>query len=811
MAPRGSCFYARRVRIAHRAALAAVVVLACQSLTQRASAQRSNTGWAVNVLGARAVEPLAGVHASNVYGALVELPEGADLDLLGVHEIVPGIGVLRGDASKIAGFVAAHPTFPIELAPPLRTRLDLETPYVAAERARLGGSLDGAGTYVGIVDTGLDIFHPDFRGADGRTRVAWLLDLSMPARADSVLDKKYGARVFRRDELDVLLGGSPKSADVPNDDQGHGTHVAGIAAGNGGPSKRYVGVAPGADLVIVRATRDKSGNLDEADAVLGAAFVFDMAKADKRPAVVNLSIGTQFGPHDGTSTFERALSELAIGPGRAVIAAASNEGDLPIHTALRVSTGGKAKLPVMLAGSDGHGAAYGPSQVFVWLDWRDGGDVRVSLEGPDGHTWVGPIGLGENDQRGIGGDVKAVIVNDVPGEGLIPRGTHGAVVTWQGSFPAGQYHLVLEGDGAVEAWLQGTGDAGQGDGQPIFPQGGLIEGSIGLPASAEGIISVGCVGVRETLTSRTLKTFTLQDVPRGTRCFFSSAGPSANGAMRPDFLAPGYFVVSALASRAFDASPNGDFGADQIVDPEHAALSGTSMSSPFGAGAVALLFERDPTMTQEDARSALLAGARPLADDAAGMGFRDYAKGAGILDVAGAITALDRKGVSPSATSLQVRLGGSYLASDGQLPLAVLVHARDADGRPADVSGGLQLEVDGAVIASQLTRPATGLYRFSIAASPAGGRRTATIRLLGAVGASREIPIGADRWDARFGLTASGGCDYGAGSARSEGGAALALVAASALMARSRTSRARSHARGRADRRGATAARAPRR
>jgi subtilisin family serine protease len=632
-----------------RALLGVAALVAGSLVAPHASADRSLTSWAIARLGSSAAETIAAKNPGEMVQALVELPPGVDAGALGLRPVLPGVAVLSGDSARVAGFVLAHPELRVDVAPPLQLKLDKALPYVAAEPARLKGlgpggvMLDGRGVYVGIVDTGLDVTHPGFRDEAGHTRVAWLLDFSMKPRPGNELDAKYGARVFDRASLQAMLDAKAGAA-LPDDPDGHGTHVAGIAAGSGGTTKTYAGLAPGADLVIVRATRDESGSIDESDAVAGAAFVFDMAAADHVPAVVNLSLGSQFGPHDGTSAFERSLAKLANGPGRAVIVAASNEGGTPIHTSLRVSPGAKFEIPIRLDGADGQGAPYRAAQVFAWLNLRDGGDVHVGLHGPHGEEWLDDVSKGEGLEVRPDG-LLVQIVNDVPGNGVIPQGTHAAIVTFRGALPLGDYSLVLEGNGAVEAWLQGVGDASDGPGAAYFPQGGQIEGTIGVPASSEALIAVGCVGVRVSYKKGALKEFLTSAVPPGTRCYYSSAGPSATGALRPDVLAPGYFVISTLAHTARSKVPLGEFTADQIVDAtgEYAALSGTSMSTPFVTGAVALLFQHDPTLTQEKVRAALQAGARSLTDDdAPPASLRDYAKGAGILDVEGALTALAR-------------------------------------------------------------------------------------------------------------------------------------------------------------------------
>lgn len=788
----------------------AASLLALGALLATPSAIAEPSTLAISRLGTPAVELLA---PPRRFFALVSLPPSVDAERLGLRPVVPGLAVIDGDAARVAGFARAHPELGVEIRPPLRIKLDVARAFVGAPSTIAPSPLDGAGTYVGIVDTGLDITHPDFRNGDGTTRIAWFLDYAGEKREGNALDRQYGGRVWERSEIDAILKGAAPGK-IPGDDEGHGTHVTGIAAGNGGPSRTYVGLAPKADLIIVRAS-DAAGGVDEGAAILGAKFVFDRAAEAKAPAVVNLSLGTQYGAHDGTSKFERGLTELAKGPGRAIVVAASNEGHIPIHTSVRVSPGGTYRIPVQLRGADGRGAAYRDAQVFVWVNKRDRGDVRLGVRGPGDAPWMAPVARGEALETKPAKDLRVLVANDVP-KFLDGGDTSGAIAVLQGPLPVGTFELELEGDGAVEIWLQGAREAIDGPGMPFFQRGGQIEGTIGVPASAAGLLSVGCVGTRTEFVNQKKRTVAVEDAVVGGRCFFSSAGPAANGPIRPDILAPGHYVISSLARSALLAAPGGAFDTSQIIDPEHGALAGTSMSAPFAAGAAALLFQRDPTLDQDGVRALLQAGARPLVDDPPGFGSsRDFAKGAGILDVAGALAALDRRPAPPAATSLSLRLGATYLAADGGLPLYGLATAHDANGLPADVpGGGLILQTEGANVRDALEHPAVGVYRFSIVAQPGRGGTSARVRL-GPAGAlqsaaltiQREIPIGADRWDARDGLRAGGGCAVGGGGGGEVGalaGLLLSLTSLRRCRARSRApaTAARSDATGAPDRRG---------
>jgi len=207
---------------------------------------------------------------------------------------------------------------------------------VHAANVRKETATSGQGVVVGIVDTGVDLAHADLQTADHKTRVAWLLDVSRsPEGLHADLESAYGCdgadtacAVFAASDLDALLA---NNGNPPTDDFGHGTHVASLAAGNGLSSMvpRYIGMAPEATYVVARVAQ-ANGNIEDADVLRAVKFVFDRAADLGMPAVVNLSLGSDFGGHDGSSALESELSAM-IGPdfpGRAIVVAAGNSAGL---------------------------------------------------------------------------------------------------------------------------------------------------------------------------------------------------------------------------------------------------------------------------------------------------------------------------------------------------------------------------------------------------------------------------------------------------------------------------------------------------
>src|SRR5262249_53950584 len=136
-----------------------------------------------------------------------------------------------------------------------------------------------------------------------------------------------------------------------------------LAAGNGlfNDPPLYVGIAPEATLVIARVARDSSGQFLDPDIVRAAAFIFDRAKELGMPVVVNLSLGSDFGAHDGSSILERALAAF-VGPaerGRSIVVAAGNSAAVALprdvsyptpfgtHTELSVPQQSDVRVPIL--------------------------------------------------------------------------------------------------------------------------------------------------------------------------------------------------------------------------------------------------------------------------------------------------------------------------------------------------------------------------------------------------------------------------------------------------------------------------------
>ena len=163
-------------------------------------------------------------------------------------------------------------------------------------------TLSGQGVLVAVLDSGIDYFHPDFRNEDGTTRIAWLWDDGVEYSREQINEALR--QPTRRQGLDL----------VPSQDvSGHGTHVAGIAAGNGRASEgRYRGVAYESELIVVKLGNARPGGFPKTTQLMeGVEYVRAKAQEMGRPVAVNLSFGNNYGSHTGTSLLETYLSQVA--------------------------------------------------------------------------------------------------------------------------------------------------------------------------------------------------------------------------------------------------------------------------------------------------------------------------------------------------------------------------------------------------------------------------------------------------------------------------------------------------------------------
>jgi subtilisin family serine protease len=186
----------------------------------------------------------------------------------------------------------------------------------------------GQDVIMGIIDTGIELAHPDFQHPDGTTRVIALWDQTQPETFPFRVPQPYGyGQEWNAEEINAGISGHNDPAQF----SGHGSTVTGAAAGNANATGDYIGVAPESDLVIV-ATNFNHPNwkMSVAEAV---EWIFNKAAAIGKPAVINASLGDYFGSHDALDAPALAINNmLEAAPGRVLVCAAGNSDQfVPYH------------------------------------------------------------------------------------------------------------------------------------------------------------------------------------------------------------------------------------------------------------------------------------------------------------------------------------------------------------------------------------------------------------------------------------------------------------------------------------------------
>jgi uncharacterized protein (TIGR03437 family) len=451
----------------------------------------------------------------------------------------------------------------------LRAINDAANAAVRAPEARSSFNVTGRGVVVGVIDSGIDWKHADFRKADGTTRIKALWDLS-----DTANSGPGGVgRVYTEAEINAALNsqGTVNEKDLNN----HGTHVTGtaagngLAAGNGVAAGTFAGIAPEADLVIVKGTRSQgnASGFRNDDQIAALQWIAERAAALNEPFVINMSLGGHGGQHDGTDDVETAIDALlAQGAGRQVVIAAGNEGESPIHIGGILGQNVMASLPF----------THGPDTRLLLVYYNASDSISAGLTKPDGST-VAPVTFGNSFT-----DADVEIENAAGNNGT---NTRGVAILFKRRVE-GNWRLNLRGDkiaqGRVDAWA--VDDNGVAFADTV--RDGLSH--VGSPAVGKNSIAVANYVTKTQFTDVTGAPQTRTDQGMlGAGAASSSTGLTRDGRIKPEIAAPGSYLMSTMSADVMPAVVD----RDQALTGKHNVYLGTSMATPVTSGVIALMLQ----------------------------------------------------------------------------------------------------------------------------------------------------------------------------------------------------------------------------
>lgn len=521
---------------------------------------------------------------------------------------------------------------------------------VTALQARNPG-LTGRGVLTAVIDSGIDYTHPDFRNADGTTRIAALWDQtagqndgrgSLPGEeiSDSVESESEMRYVnaapegyldgvlYTRERINAALRGErTKEGEslVPEADlSGHGTHVTGIAAGNGRASGgRFRGVAYESELLIVKLGGTQADPFPQTTNLMTAVdFCVRYAAESGMPLSINLSFGNNAGAHDGRSLLETYLDTVTLYGKTCICVGTGNNAALGWHVGglfpgredrdIRGGTDDRNERTTAIENEKEILLAVGPSErnirMGLWLSSLDLFEIRLVAPSGTEHWLTGATGgnrPGRSEVVGTGRTGTAIkgypaatgVVSDFgnsTAEVFVGEATPYRMLREIGITLRGKEGFLEEGvwrirlrpvrilDGQYDLWIVG----GVQSTATRFLQA-TPERTLTIPSTAERLIAVAAYdGRTDSITN-----FSGRGYPRGA---------GGDGKIKPDLAAPGVDIISC--------APGGGY----------TTKTGTSMATPFVTGCAALLMQwgiaegNDPYLYGERLKSFLIRGANPF-------------------------------------------------------------------------------------------------------------------------------------------------------------------------------------------------------
>jgi len=497
---------------------------------------------------------------------------------------------MKLNISDLLTLIASPDVVYVEPAWKAHPTLDKSLPAIGADILHMQvPPITGKGVIIGAVDTGIDYSHLDFRydsNGDGYEDASRIL---------YIWDQATGAKYTRSQiEEDIANGYGPNAGVVrETDTDGHGTHVMGIAAGDGSSSParfiKFIGVAPEAWIIEVKTTFYTD------DILRGVKYIFDKAEELGLPAVVNLSLGGQEGPHDGTSLFEQGLDKLA-GPGHIIVVSAGNEGDKEIHVGRTLN--GDSYTFSLIPSKDSLNFA-------LWYPGKS--SFTLTVVTPGGTPVFVPFGSTDSVSTPYGN----IYVDNASGGQNPNNGDNEMVVNLSHLTSTAPWACTVSGSGRFDGWI--TSDNGT-------INGGDTQETIDEPGNARHVITVGAFNTKNRWDSIVGEEDFSSQYPLGELSSFSSRGPTRDGRIKPDVAAPGAWIASSMS--ASSSPPDYRICPDRV----HTLLLGTSVAAPHVAGTAALMLSRDPTLTADEIKDKIIRTARtdgftgPVPNDSWGWG-----------------------------------------------------------------------------------------------------------------------------------------------------------------------------------------------
>lgn len=468
------------------------------------------------------------------------------------------------------------------------------------------GELRGNGVLVGFVDTGIDYTNNLFRNADGTSRIASIWDQTVPGNPPEEFG--YGS-VYNREQLDIALSSEAPYSVVPTrDTNGHGTMLAGLAAGNDqSDAASFTGAAPDAEIVMVK-LRPASQKFRDVylvnegavayqsnDILTGLQYLVNVASIRNQPIAICFGLGDTFGAHNGTSTIEQYLETIGTTNGVIIVVAVGNEANIGHHYRGQLQPNTPMNIELDVSQNE---------RGFLMTLWANiGTRTYVSFRSPLGQA-IARVPIANRRSQVYRFNLEPTVI-DVSYLYTDPFTGEEAIAIRMITPTPGIWTITTESDttldGTFHIWLQREGFMNAAT-RFLQPDPNY---TIEIPSSAEYVISVGAY-----------------DPVDNSIYIASGRGPTRNNVVKPDIIAPGVNIEGPRVGGGLTS------------------FTGTSTAAAITTGATALLLEwallkgNLLEINTRIARGFLIRGARRLSD----VGYPNNIEGYGRLDLLSSIS-----------------------------------------------------------------------------------------------------------------------------------------------------------------------------
>lgn len=575
-------------------------------------------------------------------------------------------------------------------------QMDTTRLVVNAEKVYTGEGLSqsytGRGVVVGVQDIGFDLTHPNFYSADmSQYRIKALWD---QLSRDTIGSTLYVGRDYvGRDALLELRH------PIDGETQTHGTHTAGIAAGSGaegnGDISPYRGMACDADLVLVDNAADNASLIDPKDYykftyatdALGFKYIFDYAERMHQPCVINFSEGSSQDFHGYDQLYYELLAKL-IGPGRIIVSSAGNDGARNSYIHKNI---GKERAGAFIMGNEKRFSCTAKSkQTFTF---------RVSVYDNVASPQIVDISTVKvcnaqdsllTDSLLVGGKKYIWRVLAYPNSYDARETAYDIQISSPSKLgDSPQVSLQVMGRDADIELYRMSGYMFPHSLDPVLDAGDCRY-TIFSPSSSPDVICVGSTSYRTQFVNYLGEKKVYDSGQKGIRSPFSAMGPTLDGRIKPDVMAPGQNIISSYSSffinnpKNVNASVKSDVRHFEYNGRTYAwnANAGTSMSAPVVTGAIALWLQADPTLTPADCLEIF---AKTCSHYDTSLSYPNNLYGYGQIDVAAGlrevlrrkalgINTIGQKKVSERYDNRIYLLDGRYVGtSDANLPKGIYI------------------------------------------------------------------------------------------------------------------------------------------